>query len=431
MNQRDAGLIRAVGPWGLAASIISIVVGGGIFAVPAALAASIGPFAPLAFLVCAVAVGSAAICFAEGGSRIASSGGAYVYIEAAFGPLSGYVAGTLLWFSDVLACGGIAAALADVLVDPLPQTLKGPAHAAAIVGTVGGIAFANFGGVTSGMRLVKATTVLKLAPLVVFVVVGASAIHIGNFHPSQAPGSAGLGRAVILAIFALTGMESALSASGEVAQPARTIPRALALALGSVTLLYVAIQVVAQGILGPALATSTVPLADAMAQISPSLRLLLLAGAAISLFGFMSGDILATPRILFAFAREGLLPRALGRVDPLSHAPRVAIGCYAVLAAGLALSGTFTELAVLSTVAIAPYYIGGCAAAWWLARRGVATAGEPLNFRWLGLAAVVGVAGMLALIAVASRQEVAGLFVLMAVSAGVYVVQTQVKLRRA
>ena len=101
-SQRDAGLVRAIGPWGLAASIVNIVVGAGIFAVPGALAACIGPYAPLAFLVCGVAIGSVAICFAEGGSRIPTSGGAYGYVEAAFGPLVGYIAGTLLWLGNVL-----------------------------------------------------------------------------------------------------------------------------------------------------------------------------------------------------------------------------------------------------------------------------------------------------------------------------------------
>ena len=93
-STRDAGLIRSVGPWGLAASIVSMVVGASIFVVPAALAANVGPYAPLAILGCAIAVGCVAICFAEGGSRIPSSGGAYGYIEAAFGPLAGYAAGT-------------------------------------------------------------------------------------------------------------------------------------------------------------------------------------------------------------------------------------------------------------------------------------------------------------------------------------------------
>jgi amino acid transporter len=429
-SERDAGLVRAVGPWGLAASIISTVVGAAIFTVPAALAASIGPYAPLAILVCAAAVGAVAICFAEGGSRIPSSGGAYGYIEAAFGPLTGYVAGTLLWFSDVLGCGGVAAALADVVASPLTAPLRAPVHLLVIVASIGGIALVNVGGIARGVRLVNAATVLKLAPLAVFIVAGATAVHAGNFRAAALPSSAGLGRALILAIFAFMGMETALCASGEVARPARTIPRALTLAMVSVTLLYVGIQVVAQGILGATLASATVPLAAAMARVSPALRLLMLTGAAISMFGYLSSDLLASPRILFAFARDGLLPRPLGHVHARTHAPHVAILFYAAFAIVLALTGTFAELAVLSALATAPFYIAGCAAAWCLTRRHTALAGTPLNFRGLGVAALVGAGSMTVVIALASKQELAGLATLATASAAVYLVQIRLKSRR-
>src|SRR5579871_2500284 len=119
-SQRDAGLVRALTAWGLAASIINTVIGAGIFRIPAALAASVGVYAPLAILMCAVGIGAIAICFAEGGSRIPTSGGAYGYIEAALGPLAGYVAGTLLWISDALACAAVADALADEVVSLFP-----------------------------------------------------------------------------------------------------------------------------------------------------------------------------------------------------------------------------------------------------------------------------------------------------------------------
>jgi amino acid transporter len=419
-HERDSGLVRAVGPWGLAASIVNIVVGAGIFAVPGALAACIGPYAPLAFLVCAVAIGSVAICFAEGGSRIPTSGGAYGYVDAAFGPLAGYIAGTLLWFGNVLACGSVAAALADVAVSALPPQFTVPAHAAVIIGVIGGIALINIGGVVHGARLVGAATVLKLIPLAIFIIAGVGAVHSANFLPTARPGTAGLGRALILALFAFSGMETPLSASGEVAQPARTIPRALAMAMLSVALLYIAIQVIAQGILGDSLAHSTVPLADAMARVSPALRLLMLAGAGLSMFGWIGSDILGSPRMLFAFARDRMLPRFLGRVHERSHAPHVAILCYAVIAIGLALSGTFAELAVLSTLATAVLYIGGCIAAWQLARRGVALVGAPLKFHWLGTAMLIGVSSMLILIALASRAEVIGLVAVIALSAVVY-----------
>ncbi|MGB7190812.1 MAG: amino acid permease [Acidobacteriaceae bacterium] len=427
-SQRDAGLVRAVGPWSLAANILSMIIGAGIFAVPGALAACMGPYAPLAFLACGVAIGAVALCWAEGGSRMPTSGGAYGYIEAAFGPLTGYIAGTLLWFGDVLACGGVAAALADAVVSVLPPSLRAAIHAAAIVAVIGGIVAVNIsGGLRRGARLVNLTTVLKLAPLAVFVLAGVWAIHGANFAPPAKVSTQGMGRALILALFALSGMEASLSISGEVRQPASTIPRALAIALGSALALYVAIQVTAQGILGSSLAHSGAPLVDAMARLSPALRMLMLIGTAVAMLGWLSSDLLSSPRVVFAFARDGLLPRVLGRLHPRTNVPHIAILCYAALAAALALTGTFAELAVLAMLATAPLYIAGCAAAWRLKRRGVAMAGAPLNVRWMGAAALVGIGCMMALIAAASRAEILGLLAVIGASAAIYVAQTRLR----
>lgn len=422
---RDDGLVRKVGPWGLAASVIGIVVGAGIFTVPAALAATVGAYAPLAFLVCGLVIGAVAICFAEGGSRVPTSGGAYGYIRAAFGPLAGYVAGALLLVGDVLACGGITAALADLCAGVAPKSLGSTVHAAAIVAIIGCVTLINISGVARAARFVSVTTALKLIPLAIFIVVGATKLGPVHFVQPAQPMTEGVGRALILALFAFIGMESPLAASGEVAQPSRSIPLALGLAMTTVTLIYIAVQVIAQGILGPRLAHSSAPLADAMASVSPTLRVVMLAGAAISMFGWISSDILGSPRMLFAFARDGLLFRPLGWVHPRTRAPHVAIAVYAAIALVLALTGTFTELAILAAIGTAGLYAAGCAAAWMLARRGVATAGAPLNFRWLGLATVVGVTGMVALIASASWQEIAGLLVLMGLSALVYLLQTR------
>jgi amino acid transporter len=407
-----------------------MIVGAGIFVVPAALAACVGPYAPLAFLACGFAVGAVAICFAEGGSRVPTSGGIYGVIEAAFGPLTGFVAGTLLWVCCVLACGAVAAALADVAATLVPQSLNGPVRGAVIVGVIGGLALVNIGGVARGARLVSATTMIKLAPLAIFVIAGAGAIHRSNFVLTVQPDAHGFGRALILAVFALVGMETSLCASGEVVEPNRTIPRALALAMLSTTILYMAIQAIAQGILGTSLATSKAPLADAMAHIHPALRAVMLAGTALSMFGWLGSDVLGSPRMLFAFARDGLLPRVLGRLRPRSHTPYLAILCYCTIAIGLALSGTFAELVVLSTLATAAMYIAGCAASWVLARRGVALSGTPLNFRFLGVATVIGIGSMLALIALGSPQEIIGLAALIGLSIVIYLVQARFALAK-
>ena len=425
MSQRDAGLVRAVGPWGLAASIVSMMIGAGIFVVPSQLAAALGRYAPLAFVACSFAIGAVAICCAEGCSRVPTSGGIYGCVDAALGPLAGYVVGTLLWVGDVLASAGVAAALGEVVASLAPTALIAPVRAAVVIGVIGAIALVNVRGVANGARLVIAATALKLLPLAVFVAVGAAAVHASNFSvpPNWRPENPG--RAIILAAFALTGMETSLCASGEVARPTRTIPLALMIAMASVTCLFVAIQFIAQGVLGSALAQSAAPLADAMGRISPALRVLMLAGTAFAMLGMIAGDILGTPRMLFAFARDGLLPRILGRVHPRNHTPHVAILSYAGIAVTLALTGTFAELAVLATLATAVLYMAGCIAAWLLVRRGVALAGTPLNFRWLAPAMVLGVASMLVLITLASLAETFGLFALMAASAVAYVLQTR------
>lgn len=424
-SKRDAGLVRAVGTWGLAANTINAVVGAGIFAAPAALAASVGSYGPLAFLICAVAIGSVAYCLAEGGRRVPTSGGIYGYVEEAFGPLAGYVTGTVLLVSDVLACGGIAAALADVVVSVVPARFVTPAHATAIIAVIGGMALLNMRGVGSGASFVDGATLVKLIPLGIFIVAGVHAVHRANFAMTVSPSTAGFGRAMILALFVFTGMEVSLTASGEVADPERSIPRGLAIALAAITVLFIAIQVVAQGILGPALAQSSAPLADAMARISPGLRLMMLGAAAFSMFAWIGSDVLSSPRLLFAFGRDGKLPRALGKLHPRTHAPYVAILCYAAVSIGLALSGTFAELAVLSTLGAAVLYIGGCAAAWKLARQGGNHARPAQNFRLLGVAMTIGIGSMVIVIALASRQEILGLCGLLAMSTIAYFVQTR------
>ena len=116
-----------------------------------------------------------------------------------------------------------------------------------------------------------------------------------------------------------------------------------------ITLLYIALQMVAQGILGDGLARATVsPLADAAgASLGGWARSLLLVGATVSMFGYLGGMTLSMPRMVFALARDGFLPRALAVVHPLHRSPQAAIVVQSVLALALAVSGTFEKLAIL------------------------------------------------------------------------------------
>jgi amino acid transporter len=415
---RDAGLVRGIGTWALAAGIVNGVVGAGIFSLPAAMAQAAGDLAPLAYVICAVAMAAVVTCFAEAGSRVPTSGGAYGYVEAAFGELPGFVAGMLIWASSVLACGGIAAAVADALV---PAGLwNGFARAAIIVGVIGFIAVVNLQGVRGASRLVAGATAIKLLPLAFFVVAGAFASP-GTAAAAPAAIHMDFGRGVILALFAFCGMETVLGASGEVSDPARTLPRALGGAMLFVLLLYVSIQLVAQHLLGPALGDAT-GLSEAAERIGPGAGLLLLVGATLSRAAWIGSDILGAPRLLFAFARDGRLPAMLARLGPGARVPANAIVIHSALAAAFALAGNFTQLAVLSTLDTAGLYILGCAAAFVIHRRKLQTAGGSMHLRLLPLAAFVGIVSMAALICVAQPVEIFGLFATIAVSAVIFTV---------
>src|SRR5215510_6950374 len=132
-EQRDRGLVQVVGPLGLAANVINVVIGAGIFVLPATIASVIGPAAPLVYLASAIAMGAIALCFAEAGSRVPTSGGPYGYADAAFGPFVGFIMAALVWLSSVLASAGIAAALLDVLAGFAPAVRTPEARGGVIV----------------------------------------------------------------------------------------------------------------------------------------------------------------------------------------------------------------------------------------------------------------------------------------------------------
>ena len=415
---RDRGLVRTVGTWAFAATIVNGVVGGGIFSLPAAMAGTAGAWAPFALLVCAVASGAVNLCAAEASGRVATSGGAYGYADAAFGPVAAFVTGVLVWLSSVLACGGIAAALVDGLAHSLPGLEAPVMRAGTIVLVIGGLAIINILGVNPAARFLTVLTVIKLVPLFVLVFVGGAFLLMNGSAPStvdQEPRA--LGQAFILALFAFSGMETPLSASGEVAKPARTIPRALFIATLFTALLYIAIQYVTQGLLGADLPGSATPLADAMGRIAPWLGLLLLLGASLSRFGWIGTDILGAPRVLFAFARDGMLPGWLGAAHPRTHAPHAAIIVHSLIAILLAITGTFEALAILSGLATAGIYILICVSAWRLHVRGVTTGETAVRYVMLPYAATAGILAMLAIIAFGAPREIIGLGATVVVSA--------------
>lgn len=412
------GLIRGLGVRSLAANSVNLVVGSGIFVLPAAVAAILGPAAVLAYVVCAAGIGLITLCFAELGSRVTRSGGTYAYIEAAFGPFLGFLAGFLMWFGgDVISGAAVGVLVVDSFIALLGLDASGLLRTPLLVLLFATLAFANIRGVKTGARLVEILTAAKLAPLILLILIALFRSAPQNLAWTALPSIHDLGRAALVLVFAFTGTEAALNTGGEVKTPATTIPRAIFLALFIVTSLYIGVQLAAQGILGRALAgEEQAPLAAAAGQaIGPAGSRLILTGILISTLGFLTGSILAVPRILFAFARDGAIPRVFCAVHPRFRTPHIAIVTHATLACAFALTGTFRVLAVLSVLPTLVVFLGCCFATLKLRMRDVQS--ERPGFRIPGGPAVpiAGVVFVLWLLSTATWMEfivVAGILML-------------------
>jgi basic amino acid/polyamine antiporter, APA family len=375
----ESSLVRVIGTWGLAAGIVNVTIGGGIFRLPAGVASQLGTSAPLAYLVCTVAMALIVICFADAGSRVSMTGGPYAYVETAFGPFVGFLTGALLWVGITLALSAVSTFFADSMFALVPA-LGGTGKQVALVVVLAALGIANARGVRGVTRFNAVATVAKLLPLLLLIVVGAFAMRGENLHGGAAPTGAAVSRASLLLIFAFLGVESALVPSGEVRDPSRTVPRAIFLAMGAVALLYVVIQVVAQGLLGAALASDPTPLASAApVAMGPAGRSLILIGSTVSMFGYVSGMTLAVPRMLFALARDGFLPAAFARIHPRRHTPHLAIAAQTAIVITVALFGNFEVLAVAANVTILLVYAVCCVAVMELHRRGVQGGGTPFK----------------------------------------------------
>src|SRR2546427_166676 len=206
-------------------------------------------------------------------------------------------------------------------------------------------------------------------------------------------------------MFAFFGMESALQVSGEVRDAARAVPRAIALAVAGVGVLYIAVQLVAQGILGSALAdpqTAKAPLAAAAVQFAGSTgSTLILIAMIVSTFGFMTATMLSTPRTLFALAVDGYLPQPLARVHRAHHTPYIAIAIQGVIVCAIAITGTYVKLAIMANVAILLVYLATCLAVWRLRRLDAGGGVQEIVTHVLQLSRAH------ALVEVALRQEIA------------------------
>ncbi len=420
---KEENLKREIGVRSLTLAIFNITVGTGIFIIPAIVSEIMGASAIVAYLVCGALMFLIALCFAELGSKTICSGGTYTYIENAFGPYAGFLANNVYWFgSSVMADAALANGLADTLKYFFPFLGIEMYRILFFLFIFGGLALINIRSVKHGVRFIELATFVKLIPLVLLVVVGAGSVSLENLHWSTSPSISNVGAASLILFFAFMGMETPLSNGGEIKNAKRTVPLAIMLGIFGVLILYIAIQLVTQGILGNNItAHKDAPLAAVAGIIFGKAGItLIITGTAVSMFGAMGGDILSIPRILFAGARDGLLPKPLARVHPKFFTPHVAILFYISLGFLFAVFGGFRQLATISSAASLLVYLGIVLATLKLRKNGSATGEKTFRVPGGVIIPLLSVCVIIWLLSNLTKPELSGITIFMMVISFLY-----------
>lgn len=312
---------------------LGAMIGAGVFVVFAAAAAAAGSGLLIGLAIAAVVAYCNATSSARLAARYPQSGGAYVYGTERLGPFPGYLAGWSFIVGKTASCAAMALTVGLYL-------LPGHAHVVAVA-AVAALTAVNYRGVQKSAVL---TRVIVAATCAVLAGVVAVAVFSDAAQPDRVPlsgGVAGVLQAAGLLFFAFAGYARIATLGEEVREPARTIPRAIALALGITLVVYATVAVTVLAVLGPdRLAASAAPLADVVKACGAGgFEPVVKAGAALAALGSLLSLILGVSRTTLAMARDGHLPGVLAAVHPrfgVPHRAEMAVGAVVGLVAAVA-----------------------------------------------------------------------------------------------
>lgn len=360
MKNQDEGLKKEIGVFGLVANMTNIIIGSGIFILPAIVAGILGPASIIAYIFCGLLVTSIMLCYAEAGSKISQSGGDYTYNVIAFGKFAGFQIFMIGFFSTICGIAAITNALINTLSEIVPFFQNEIVRVVFILLIFLGLTFINIRGIKQGIGLVKILTVAKILPITILIITGIFFIHPANLKWVSVPGFNDIGAASLILFFAYTGGEGGLQVGGEIKKPERTVPKAILITVGFVVLFYILVQIVVSGVLGNALdPKSATPLVHTAQIVLGSFGFtLLFAGAAISMFGSVSGNVLNLPRCVFAISRDNILPiPSLKKIHSKYATPHISIIVTIILSCAFTLAGGFQTLAVFSVAGVLLIYL--------------------------------------------------------------------------
>tara|TARA_B100001248_G_C27398720_1_gene467912 strand:+ start:362 stop:1636 length:1275 start_codon:yes stop_codon:yes gene_type:complete len=383
---------RKFGFWSIVLLGLNAILGSGIFLLPSSMMAIAGPFSLWVILFDSLLVVTIALCFAEAAGYFKRNGGAYLYARAAFGDFVGFEVGFIKWAVGIIAWASMAAGFVAVLDGIWPGISGGLLGKGILVGLIAGLTILNLCGVKVSKIANNIMTIGKLLPILVFMGIGLFFMQPDNLSPImslEAYEPNAFAVAAILFLYTFSGFESIAVAAGDMENPKRDLPIAILLVMALVSIVYFGVQAISIGILGGALSSSAAPLADATQVFwGKAGYAFIMLGMLISVGGVNLAASFITPRIGEALAHDGMVPRFIAKENE-NGVPVWSILITGVCTVLIALSGSFTQLVMISAVSRFAQYIPTCLAVIVLRRK---FADKPSTFHIPGGSLIPGVA---------------------------------------
>lgn len=341
-------LERVLGLGHVTASGVGIIVGAGIYVLVGAATELAGPRVWMAFVMAAVLSALTGLSYGELASMFPKAGGEFEYSRHAYSRRVAFLVGWVMICGLIVAAAAVSLGFGRYVAQFVAVDTRW--SALALLFSMGAVAWA---GIRRSARLTMALSVVQVSGLALVIAIGAP--HVGDVDLLSDRGATGtVVGAAALVFFAFIGFDEVITLAEETRDPSRTVPRALFLALGISTLMYVAVAITAVSVIGPErLASSSRPLADVLDHALGGAGAAVL--AVIALLATTNTTLLcltAASRLQFGMAAAGALPTQFARLGPSSRAPRLAIavsviGAASCLAVGdLALVASVTDFAV-------------------------------------------------------------------------------------
>ena len=355
-------LVRTVGFIGIALLALNSIIGAGIFTLPAIVATKAGTASPWLFLFVGLGIITVVLTFGQLASYFKDSGGPILYTKAAFGPLTGFSTGWILYISRVTAFGANSNALAIYLGTIWPWVNTGQGRAAVITIICLGLTWVNYIGVKDGIRTLSVFTILKLTPILLLIVIGLKHVSLDVFLQPNLPNINELGPTILLLVYAFVGFESATYVSGESTDPKKSLPDAMIKTVLFVGVLYFLIALVFISVLptGGEHDVTLVSLGEAL--LGPVGIIIITLAAVFSIGGNLGSMMLAVPRLTFSLSEQNLLPKWFGNIHPKYQTPANSIIFFGILSLIFALSGSFVFLVIASSLTRLLSYIASICA---------------------------------------------------------------------